>query len=402
MKSLSRLCLILSCVFGFERGYSEETHSFCLPREYGTCLEGYFLPPTTSSSPIVFAIQGSSSESAFNWYVALSKQMSLLGLGLIVLEKQGVSRDSIDHYEYNQSNCLENRYQDYQHCLESLYATSPDWKGPVIFLGESEGGMLAANLASQTPETAAVLLFATGGGMKPSEEAKWTIRNRLERHNAPQDQVDEYMYFLDEQMDAMMLDSSPNKQFLGNTYKWWASLLSENEASSSLSNCSFPIYLVHGVEDDKIPVLSADLAVEILEKTNTLTYLRLEGYGHNLNYPDIRMAACAWLESVIFKQDTGDVSQIASVDFSPAHSQEDWKDDISEYVLSRDGNNINIYGNASTDREGNQQASGNIALSREFDDGSHLRGKASVSTSQIYGQEVKAKAEAEISWNKDF
>ncbi len=70
--------------------------------------------------------------------------------------------------------------------------------------------------------------------------------------------------------------------------------------------------------------------------------------------------------------------------------------------MSRDGSNINVSGNASADREGNQEASGNVTLSRELSDGSHLRGKASVSVSQTPGQEVKAKAEAQLSWDKDF
>ena len=89
----------------------------------------------------------------------------------------------------------------------------PEWEGKTIFWGESEGGVLAANLASQIPQTAAVLLFATGGGMKPREEVKWTLQHRLEKHGALQDEIDQYMAFLDEQMDAMILDPTPTINF---------------------------------------------------------------------------------------------------------------------------------------------------------------------------------------------
>ena len=394
MKNVAKFCLILSCVFGFEKIYSGNTLPFFLLRENGTTLEGYFLPPASSSSPIVFAIQGSSCESSLEWHIKLSEQMGLLGLGLIVLEKQGISKDSIDLFEYNQSNCLENRYQDYLSCLENLYAISPAWKGQLVFLGESEGGMLAANLASQTPETAAILLLATGGGMKPSEESKWTIRHRLEEHGALQDQIDEYMTSLDEQMDIMTLDPSPNKHFLGNTYKWWASLLAKSEALISLSELALPIYLVHGVQDDKIPILSADLASNFLKKTNTLTYVRLEEYGHNLNHSQVYTAACSWLQLTLFKQPIENIVQIASLNSSAPSFSEDWKTDISEYVLSR-GGEVSAGASASKDSNGNKTASVDVSVSATTDSGFRFDVKGSGQTSQSQNSRPKTEVKVE-------
>ena len=196
-------------------------------------------------------------------------------------------------------------------------------------------------LASQTSEIVVVVLIAIGGGMKPVEEAKWTIRHRLEEHEAPQDQIEEYMTSLDEQMDIMTLDLSPNKHFLGNTHKWWASLLEQNEVSASLFELSLPIYLIHGVQDSKIPVLSADLASDFLKKTNTLTYVRLEEYGHNLNHSTVYTAICSWLQSTLFKQTIETPSQIVSLHSSLPSFSEDWKTGISEYVFNR-GNDTEI------------------------------------------------------------
>ena len=378
MKNIAKFCLILSCIFGSEKTYAGDILPFFLPRENGTTLEGYFLPPATSSSPIVFAIQGSACESSLQWHIDLSEQMGLLGLGFITLEKQGISKDSIDLFEYNQSNCLENRYQDYLSCLGNLHAINPDWKGQFIFLGESEGGMLAANLASQIPETAAVLLLATGGGMKPIEETKWTIRHRLEEHGAPQDQIDEYMSSLDEQMDIMTLDPSPNKQFLGNTHKWWASLLSKSEASISLSELSLPIYLVHGVQDDKIPILSADLASDFLKKTNTLTYVRLEEYGHNLNHSTVYTAACSWLQSTLFKQPIENIAQIASLNSSTPSFSEDWKTAISEYVFNR-GGSASANASTSKDSNGNQKTAATVTVNQDIGRNSTVYGEGECS-----------------------
>ncbi len=210
MKNLVKLCLMFCCIFGFEKIQATEMHPFFLLRQDGTALEGYFLPSSTPSSPIVFAIQGSFCESAHSWHADLCEQMSSLGLGLIVLEKQGISRDTVNLLEYNQTNCLQNRLEDYVLCLKNVHLISPGWDGKIVFWGESEGGMLAAALAGQTPQTAAVLLFGAGGGMSPREEVKWTIRYRLEAQGASQNEIEQYMIFLDEQMDATIFDPSPD------------------------------------------------------------------------------------------------------------------------------------------------------------------------------------------------
>jgi len=82
--------------------------------------------------------------------------------------------------------------------------------------------------------------------MKPREEVKWALDHQLEQRGVPREERDEYMRFLETQMDAMILDPTPDKHFLGNTYKWWASFLSAEEAVLPLAQCSLPICLIHG------------------------------------------------------------------------------------------------------------------------------------------------------------
>lgn len=311
IKNITKFCIVLSCIFGFTKMFAVEIYPFFLCRQNGTVLEGYFSPPDTSSLPIIFAIQGSSCESTLKWHESLSDQACALGLGVISIEKQGISKDNIDSFAYNQTNCIQSRLEDYIVCLENTHLICPEWAGKPVFWGESEGGMLAAYLAGRTPQTAAVLLFATGGGMKPRDEVKWALHHRLEKQGASQDEIDQHMSFLENQMNAMVLDPTPEKRFLGNTYKWWASFLSAEEAAMPLNQQSLPICLVHGVEDCQIPILSADLAADRLTKTNSLNYLRLEGYGHDLNTADIHDAACCWLASVLCGQKLSDSSLVA-------------------------------------------------------------------------------------------
>src|SRR3990167_6268393 len=158
MKNIAKLFVIFFCVIGCDRMYASEIQPFFLQSNnrsveefYG--ITGYFLPPATSSSPIIFAIQGSSCESVSRWSETLADLVQSLGLGLIVLEKQGISHDEINLSAYNQNNYMQNRHKDYIFCLENIAELSPDWNGMIVFLGVSEGGMLAANLASHTSKT---------------------------------------------------------------------------------------------------------------------------------------------------------------------------------------------------------------------------------------------------------
>jgi len=326
---------VLIAVFIFEKAQTTETYRFFLQRADESFLEGYFSPPAQTDSPIIFAIQGSSCDSVLQWHSELYNQVIPLGLGVIAVEKQGVSHDNIDISTYRETNFLQQREIDYELCLTNMHRIYPGWSGKPIFWGESEGGMLAAYLASQIPQTTAVLLFGTGGGMKLREEVKWVIRRRLEEQQAQQSEIDDYMEFLDEQMNAMVLDPTSNKEFLRNTYKWWASFLSKNEIVNSLNRKSLPILLIHGVEDNKIPIQSADLAAESLQESNFLTYLRLQKYGHDLDTTEVYEVACHWLASILSGQELN-VNLIAQA-VNSAHvllKNEQWVD-MSEYIFSR-------------------------------------------------------------------
>jgi hypothetical protein len=401
-KNIKFFFLTLTSIFGLTQIFATEIYPFFLQRQDGTVLEGYFSPPSTSDSPIIFAIQGSSCESALKWYMGLCDQASALGLGVIALEKQGISKDGIDLFAYSQTNCLQQRLEDYVFCFEHMHLICPGWEGKPVFWGESEGGMLAVALASQTPQTAAVLLFGAGGGMKPREEIKWSLYHRLEKRGALQDEIDQYMNFLDEQMDTMMLDPTPEKHFLGNTYKWWASLLTAEEAVTPLSRQSLPICLVHGVEDSQIPILSADLAAENLAKTNALTYLRLEGYGHDLDSAHVQATACHWLSSILFGQEPLNDSLITAMTQSAPSALEDWQTDLSHYVLSRGKGEVSAEVKGGKDSDGNDYVSGSAGVSREFDNGVRVDVEAGASGKRDSDGNCSGEVHAEVKVSRGF
>ena len=400
--SFAKICAVSFCIFGLEIASATEIYPFFLQRQDGTILDGYFSPPSTSCSPIIFAIQGSSCESTLEWHKNLCDQANALGLGMIAIEKQGISKEGIDLLEYHQTNCLQKRLEDTMFCLENMHLICPEWEGKMIFWGESEGGAIAANLAGQTPQTAAVLLFATGGGLKPREEVKCALRHRLKKHGAMQDEIDQYMIFLEEQMDIMMLDPTPDKQFLGKTYKWWASLLIANEASLALDQHSLPIYLVHGVEDSQIPVLSADLAAKNLKETNTLTYHRLEGYGHNLDTADIHAAAYHWINSILYGNGQLNSEPIVLKVSSQPPPSEDWKTDIAHYTFSLGKGEAHGEARVDRDDKGNEKASVDVGVRYETDNGVEWDVSAGASAGRDSHGNTSGEVHAEVSGSKRF
>jgi alpha-beta hydrolase superfamily lysophospholipase len=411
IRSVTKFLLTTTGIFGLIQAFGADVYPFFLERQDGSVLEGYFTPPSNRDLPIVFAIQGSSCESVSQWHLSLSDQANALGLGVIALEKQGVSQRGIDLLEYHQTNCLQQRQEDYALCLKNMSLICPDWEGKTIFWGESEGGMIASSLARQTPNTAAVLLFGAGGGMKPREEVKWALNQRLQQQRAEQEEIEEYMQFLDAQMDMMINDPDADKQFLGNTYKWWASFLNAEEGALPLNQQSLPICLVHGVEDFKIPVQSADLAAEMLSKTNTLTYLRLEGYGHHLYSADVEDATYRWLEAILFGGEPISDEIIAQAQTFTSISSQNTQTSLSEYIFSRgrdrdndseSRNDVSGGVKGGRDSEGNERASAEGTYSHDFGNGWDLEVSGGAGFSRDKDGNTRSDVHGEVRVNGSF
>lgn len=264
-------------------------------------IQGYFVPPPTFSSPIVIAIQGSSCISILPWYQTLFTEVQKFGMGLIALEKQGISSDAIYQNIYHLNNDVRIRESDYLFCLEHLSCFFPNWKGPLVFLGESEGGSLVASIANQYSEnTKAVILFATGGGLTAKEETLLAFKERLEIQNVSTEEINEYILSLEKQMDLMTENPSTEHFFLGNTYRWWASFLQLPKTSKVLEKLSCPVLLIHGAQDHNIPILSADIAAQsLLLQNKQFTYVRLGKENHYISHQEIWRLSHEWLSFVL-------------------------------------------------------------------------------------------------------
>lgn len=390
-----------------------EQSSFSLLRNDGSLLDGYILPPENSSSPIIFAIQGSGSQSSYEWFIELQEQVKPLGLGLVILEKQGVSKDSINQYEYAQTNSLDHRLDDHFLCIQKLQESiCPYWNGEIVLLGESEGGMVAGELAAKIPQVKAIMLFATGGGMSFIDEVKWTLYGKLEQYVISQEEIDNFFSCFDDKMADMINDPSPDKLFLGNTYKWWASCLSSKTILSNLLDVNSKVYLVHGDKDEIVPIQSSDrLAYGLKNKGYPTTYQKLKDYGHELNHPLLMKNAFQWLDSTLNESDQNNCPNdeillagevLNRKNNNVRNSQNDtriWESEIFKHVITRGWTEVEGKVSAKRDDEGNRHSAAEVRVSRETDSGWNFNARVEGSLNQDRNGnksgEVKAEANAE-------
>lgn len=298
------LCFTLICSFTSRHLTASQTQHIQLRRPDGSFLKGYFTPPMEENFPIALMIQGAPCNSISKFHEDFKEKITAMGMGLLSLEKRGVTAQAIDQEEYNRFNCMENRIADHLLGIQNLReGFIPGWTGQLIIMGGSEGGMIGGTLAARIPETTALLLFSTGGGWKRRIEMRWALQRHLEKEGVSQKDIKRYLAWIEHKFDEMLFDPSPKKQFLGYTYKWWASHLKFNRLPEDLLSLQCPIYYVHGTEDELIPIESADYLAEQFKlrgKTNLL-YRRLDGDMHSLSKASesVFTEALQWISQIV-------------------------------------------------------------------------------------------------------
>lgn len=279
--------------------------TFTLERADGTPMTGYANFPETESYPIVIAVQNSLCESILPFLHHFQDFADQMGVALVGIEKQGViSAEEIDERAYHQGNYRERRILDHLLLVDALrnqIVHAPGWNGRIIFLGGSEGSLVALQTAPLVPETSAVMLFSAGGGLDPRQEVTTSIESYFKCKGTPQIAISMMLASIGLQLDEMIANPSTDKFFYDYSYRWWASHLTARPVLDSALLLDCPILYVHGVEDELIPIKSADLFVEAFAhagKTN-LTYVRLDGFTHDLFRHDmdaVQDYSARWLQ----------------------------------------------------------------------------------------------------------
>lgn len=134
-------------------------------------------PENSNSFPLVVYIDGSITQSVKNNFSVLSFLFNQKNIGVVAIEKRGITKEGIDYEEFETYDSYENRLGDYIQFVSELNTKLSHWNGQLVFIGSSEGGKIAPQLtlhfASQTMGT---ILIGSGGGLPFGEEIKYQIK----------------------------------------------------------------------------------------------------------------------------------------------------------------------------------------------------------------------------------
>lgn len=283
--------------------------TFSILRSDGTEITFYLDTPKANSFPVLIGFQGSTCVTSYSMHQMLRSALLPLNIGVLSVEKRGLtSTSTLCPDEYIQKNTIQERVLDHLQVVTFLRKNQPQWNHKLGLAGGSEGGMISALVAPHIPETTAVALLASGGGLTMGEEMLLLTKKQMQRQGASNHDIQTALAQMQHQFGEIKSNPTPEKEWLSdgkaarNTYKWWASIL-DVKLESALLSLEIPIYAAHGTADTSCPVESSDLLVQSFtdnKKTN-ITYKRYEGLEHNWTdaqgnqHPEVLNNTMSWI-----------------------------------------------------------------------------------------------------------
>ena len=152
------------------------SEQFSLTREDGSTLYGYLdVPENEESFPLVVFLDGSYETTVKVNHDALSSRFLPQQIGVISLEKRGITQEGINKKEFYKYDCFEGRLKDYSLLLSFIKEKNIErHDGRCILLGGSEGGLIVPKLNTDfTDMTTGTVLVGSGGGLPFGEAMKY-------------------------------------------------------------------------------------------------------------------------------------------------------------------------------------------------------------------------------------
>ncbi|MBI4387167.1 MAG: alpha/beta hydrolase [Elusimicrobia bacterium] len=257
-----------------------------LPRNNASSKLVYYLSvPASDGFPVVIYVQENGCRSVWPYFEAHRATFTSLGAAFAAVEVRGLKRGGRWRCpkEFLRNNSIGDRMLDYLQMLHAFRGELPGWDRRILWVGESEGGLLALMLARAISESTAAALLGSGGGLPPPEELALAKSKAMKEEGRSEQEIKQALAELLAQIGRIMEDPESSKTWLGrtNTFRWWSSYLSLNPLSD-LEKLQIPLYLAHGVRDRAVPIESSDRVearFKELEKSN-LTYARYDDLDH--------------------------------------------------------------------------------------------------------------------------
>ena len=273
----------------------------------GREIELYIDRPKAIKAPILLVIDGSGCTGQMRpGFQTLFQPTGFDGpkYARVRIEKPGVESGSV-----GSENCTETFYRHYSihdrlldhlRVLQHLRYSAKWWNGELYIWGWSDGGDIAAQLASYYPNVTRAVLGGMGGGYTMAEHFTeiWVCAGEQSKEDKGN-----CVRSLQDQFEQMIDNPTWTKTWSGsdNSWKAWASRLN-TRLSNLLSNNSTSVLIVQGSMDfDGAPVDSArKLITDLRDAGNTnFIYWEVAGMGHT--WSSLSAEDGALIESAMLK-----------------------------------------------------------------------------------------------------
>jgi erythromycin esterase len=266
----------------------------------------YYLsrPPARSTGrlPVALFIQGSGCDSVFSRvddkvHGGLQNLLLEAGKGrlrVLVVEKPGVAFGTVSKRagsaeggsaEFRREHTLPRWVEAVNAALRATHRLEDiDWTRTLV-VGHSEGGIVAAHLASSNPLASHVALLAGGGPTQLFDLCELASQVRPSDHS-PAEAQSRVAEVRRGWAKVQAEPDSADKLWLGHPHRRWASFLKTSTLEGLLGSRA-PVFAAHGTADQAVPVASFDLLrAELTARGRDLVASRLEGRDHAFRKPD--------------------------------------------------------------------------------------------------------------------
>ncbi|MBN4073103.1 prolyl oligopeptidase family serine peptidase [Crocinitomix catalasitica] len=169
------------------------------------------------------------------------------GFNVVAIDKIGIAQDRINEAQFLKYDFRQTRVNSTHQTIEYLLEENLIDSQNIFIVGYSEGGDIAAQVASEREDISGVILIACGG-YSPLQEAEiYSKKGLIKRIFAKR---------FKKKAKKILSDPQSEKMWMGHTYKRWASYLNEAPIFY-LQKTSIPILSIHGTKDNNCPVESS-------------------------------------------------------------------------------------------------------------------------------------------------
>ena len=204
-------------------------------------------------------------------------EMIAQGFVVVLLQPRGVSPDgTVDQEVFRQYETRQRRVADQIAVMDAYLKDSAGV--PVLLVGSSLGGVVAADVAARDARVTHLLMMASGGGWTQADEMKLHV----ERGQMPpgMSTIEE----LDAKFDEIKAAPDSGEMWYGHPFRMWSSYL-WFRSMDGLTTRPIPIFLAQGTADAATPVESARAMRDEFARLGltNLTYVEYPGLDHHFS-----------------------------------------------------------------------------------------------------------------------